>query len=312
VLCRGGQDVKTAVITTVRGRGSHLRRQLRGLADSACHADTHVMVALSDPGVAEIVSEEGSLATIVDLDVTEPLPVAHGRNRGASVALEASAELLVFLDVDCIPARQLIGRYREVAGRPEHADALLCGPVTYLSPPGPYGYSSTDLRPNPHPARPSPRDDEVIDTTDYSLFWSLSFAVTAATWHRIGGFCERYRGYGAEDTDFAQCAAAQHVSMRWVGGAHAFHQFHPTAEPPIHHLDDILRNAAIFYERWGWWPMPGWLAEFEARGLISRDAAGRTYLCGSPGPGPIVGESPHDVGPHKVGDGVGVVHVQGR
>lgn len=271
--------MKTAIITTVRGRGAHLRGQLRGLAESAQSADLHVVVALDDPRVGEIVAEEGSPAMVLDVEAAEPVPVALGRNRGAAAALRESAELLVFLDVDCIPGAELVGRYRSTAAQPEHADALLCGPVTYLAPPGPRGYVIAEVqrRPDPHPARPAPPDDDVVPTTEYALFWSLSFAVTASTWNRIGGFCERYRGYGGEDTDFAQCAAVQRVPMRWVGGAHAFHQFHPTADPPVQHLDDILRNAEIFHSRWGWWPMQGWLAAFETCGLIGRDASGRPY-----------------------------------
>jgi GT2 family glycosyltransferase len=269
--------VKTAVITTVRGRLSHLRRQLQGLAESTQAADMHVVVALGDPRVADIVAEQGSPATIVELEHADPIPVAKGRNRGAAAALRKSAELLLFLDVDCIPGAELISRYQNAASQSEHADALLCGPVTYLPPPGPRGYVLAELRPDPHPARPAPRDGEILATTEYTLFWSLSFAMTAATWDKIGGFCERYRGYGGEDTDFAQCAAAQTVSMRWVGGADAYHQFHPTADPPTQHLDDILRNAATFHERWSWWPMQGWLAAFEAAGLIARGADGRPY-----------------------------------
>jgi GT2 family glycosyltransferase len=237
----------------------------------------HVVVALDDLHVADIIADEGSGASVVDLKVAEPLPIAYGRNQGAAAALAMSAELLVFLDVDCIPDTELIARYHETAEQPQCGDALLCGPVTYLPPPGPCEILLDDMRAHldPHPARPSPPGNDVIATTDYALFWSLSFAVTATTWTRIGGFCERYRGYGGEDTDFAQCAAAQDVSMKWVGGAHAFHQFHPTSEPPVQHVDDILRNARIFHRRWGWWPMQGWLAGFEEAGLIARDVAGR-------------------------------------
>jgi GT2 family glycosyltransferase len=271
--------VKTAVITTVRGRAVHLRRQLQGLANSTQPPDLHVVVALGDSRIAKIVADEGSSALVLELETAEPIPIALGRNQGAAAALRASAELLVFLDVDCIPGAELIGRYHHTAGEPEHANALLCGPVTYLAPPGSRGYVMTELpaMTNPHPARPAPPDGEVLATTDYALFWSLSFAVRATTWSKIGGFCELYRGYGGEDTDFASCAAAHDVSMRWVGGAHAFHQFHPTSDPPLHHLDDILRNAAIFHERWGWWPMQGWLAAFEAAGHIARDIDGRPY-----------------------------------
>jgi GT2 family glycosyltransferase len=239
----------------------------------------HVVVALGDHRVADTVFDAGSAATVLDLDVGEPLPLAYGRNQGAAAALRESAELLVFLDVDCIPHPELIGRYHETAEDPRYGQGLLCGPVTYLPPPGPQGYVMEEViaQIDPHPARPHPAPGEVAPTVNYGLFWSLSFAVTAHTWTTVGGFCERYRGYGGEDTDFAQCAAAQRIPMYWVGGAHAFHQYHPTVDPPIQHVDDIIRNAVIFHRRWGWWPMQGWLAGFEQAGLITRDARGQPF-----------------------------------
>jgi GT2 family glycosyltransferase len=109
----------------------------------------------------------------------------------------------------------------------------------------------------------------VIGGADPTLFWSLSFAVTATTWERIGGFCEDYEGYGAEDTDFGLTAARRRVDLRWLGGAPVYHQYHPVSRPPVGHLDDILRNGRIFQERWGFWPMEGWLRKFAAMGLIA-------------------------------------------
>lgn len=271
--------MRTAVITVVHGRARHLRNQRAGLDRATRTADIHVVVALDDPTVRETVTESSLDALVVDCasGARERLPVARARNIGATAAQNAGAELLVFLDVDCIPGGALVQRYHDTAGRPEHSEALLCGPVTYLSPPGPEGYPLAELDSlvNPHPARPVPGDGDVADGGDqYSLFWSLSFALTSSTWQRIGGFCERYVGYGGEDTDFAQCAASAGVGMRWVGGAHAFHQYHPVSDPPVEHLDDILLNSNIFHQRWGWWPMSGWLDAFERRGLIRRDATG--------------------------------------
>jgi GT2 family glycosyltransferase len=198
---------------------------------------------------------------------------------GAFAALNDGAELLVFLDVDCIPGRNMLARYHEAVVDPEHREALLCGPVTYFAPPGAKGYPVA-LEPmiNPHPARPAPPDGDTLASTDYELFWSLSFALTAATWRRIGAFCDRYRGYGTEDTNFAQMARAAGVPMRWVGGAHAFHQFHSVSDPPVEHLHDIVRNATVFYQRWGWWPMSNWLDGFDQRGLIVRDSERRPTL----------------------------------
>lgn len=273
--------MKTAVITTVHGRDTHLRRQLEGLAASTLRPDMHIVVALGDPTVTDTVRALGAPAVVLDCKAAAPLPVAKGRNAGAAAAVRNGVELMIFLDVDCIPGADLIDRYHAVASRAEHEDALLCGPVTYLRPLGPGGYDLSEIRakPDPHPARPAPQDGTVVTTTDYALFWSLSFAVKIHAWRRIGGFCELYRGYGGEDTDFAQCAAARHVPMRWVGGAHAFHQYHPVADPPLDHLDDILRNAEIFYRRWGWWPMEGWLSSFADKGLIRRRANGQPVRC---------------------------------
>ena len=42
------------------------------------------------------------------------------------------------------------------------------------------------------------------------------------------------------------------------------------SSPPVEHLDDILRNGRVFRDRWGSWPMRGWLEAFERRGLVSR------------------------------------------
>jgi GT2 family glycosyltransferase len=121
---------------------------------------------------------------------------------------------------------------------------------------------------DPHPARPRPDGEQVLTSRNYDLFWSLSFAATPETWNGIGGFCTDYRGYGGEDTDFAQLAAAAGVTLRWVGGAHAFHQYHRVSDPPMEHLVEIVANARIFYQRWGWWPMEGWLHAFSEQGMV--------------------------------------------
>ena len=125
----------------------------------------------------------------------------------------------MFLDVDCIPAETCLAAITKRASTwSTGTDALLCGPVTYLAPPGVKGDPvALERMINPHPARPAPPDGDVVSSADYELFWSLSFALTAATWRRIGGVCDRYYGYGAEDTDFAQTARAAGGPMRWVG-----------------------------------------------------------------------------------------------
>jgi GT2 family glycosyltransferase len=269
--------MRTAVITAVRGRGAHLYRQLKGLARSTRRPDLHVIVAMNDRAAAHVATECGIHVHIVDFPSSSgALPIAAARNAGAQTAIDSGAELLVFLDVDCIPAPMMIDRYHRAAQHGAHHCALLCGPVTYLGPPPPGGYDlhMLETKVAPHSERPWPADDQILISTDYHLFWSLSFALTKATWSLIGGFSNCYTGYGGEDTDFGQLAAEAGVTMRWVGGAHAFHQHHPISDPPVEHMKDILLNANIFHQRWGWWPMRGWLDEFVARGLVRWDATG--------------------------------------
>lgn len=261
--------MRTAVVTIARGRHDHLAAQARALTQDP--PDLHVVVAMDDRDLAAVVPG----AEVVDVPLDRgALPLAAARNAGVRRARELRADLLVLLDVDCIPSPNLLGRYREAAAT--HG-GVLCGPVGYLPPPPAGGYPPTGLADLAvaHPARPVPGDDEVLAAPEPDLFWSLSFATTPDVWDEVGGFCEDYRGYGGEDTDFGHAAARAGVAMFWVGGAWAWHQHHGAGGTPVQHLDDILRNATVFHDRWGWWPMLGWLDDLRQRGLAHVDARGR-------------------------------------
>ncbi len=269
--------MRTAVITIAHGRHDHWRMQRAALALSSGPVHDHVLVAMDDRGYEDPRRGRGApTPRVIPLAAhADGLPLAAARNLGARAALDAGAQLLVFLDVDCLPGPDLVRGYAAAAAS-AGSGLLLCGPVTYLQPPGPPGYDLSRLNAYdaPHPARPAPATGETVIGGRHELFWSLSFALDAATWDLIGGFDEAYVGYGAEDTDFAQRARAAYVGLAWVGDARAYHQYHPTQDPPLQHLDDILRNGAIFARRWGWWPMRGWLDGFERAGLIERDGVG--------------------------------------
>ncbi|HYH73989.1 MAG TPA: hypothetical protein VD764_12285, partial [Nocardioides sp.] len=57
--------------------------------------------------------------------------------------------------------------------------------------------------------------------------------------------------------------------------AGAVHQYHPSPSPPVQHVGDIVANANLFADKWGWWPMLSWLEEFRERGLVRRGPDGR-------------------------------------
>ncbi|MGZ8803668.1 MAG: glycosyltransferase family 2 protein [Microbacterium sp.] len=244
----------------------HLRHQLAASAGRPDLERIVVWIGADDPPAldAERILRVGPGA--------DGLRLAAARNAGAAAAFSADAPLVVFLDADCIPGPELLSRYRSAAA--SNPDAVLSGPVTYLPP----GFDVTDRAAlaratAPHAARPNPADGTVLAASadQYPLFWSLSFAVSQTSWERAGGFDEEYEGYGGEDTDFAFTLRERGVPLVWVGGAHAFHQYHPTTAPPWQHLDDILRNGSRFAERWGEWPMTGWLDAFAEAGAVRWD-----------------------------------------
>ena len=81
-------------------------------------------------------------------------------------------------------------------------------------------------------------------------------------------------------TDFAQLARAHDIAHLGVGGAWAYHQWHPSPQPPLQHLHDIVRNAGFFHAQWGWWPMAGWLEAFRELGLARYDMASDKWTVG--------------------------------
>jgi hypothetical protein len=275
-----GATPRTALLTLAHGRHAHLEGLLRGLAAGSAAPDLLVVAAMDDPGIASVVAAHAPRGVHAEVLTVDPhewgLPLATARNRAAERAIRAGAELLVFLDVDCLPGHGLVQRYRDVARRatPGVAD-VWSGAVHYLAPrTDGQAYSTAGLaRSQPHAARPVAPDDGVLRAEDLRLFWSLSFAIRADTWQRLGGFDEGYEGYGGEDTDFAMQLARAGGRLWWVGGAAAYHQHHEVESPPRRHLVDIVRNSNRFAARWGWFPMEGWLTAFADEGLIMQ--AGR-------------------------------------
>lgn len=284
---------RLAVVTIARGRHAHLAGQIRGLRAQGRGPDVYVVVAIDDPQVHDVA---GRLSP-ADWDLRRPgtglrdgrMPLSAARNLGASTAIGAGAEHLVFLDVDCVPNPTLVARYGEIL-----ADApgvggprVVCGDVAYEPPPSLPGASAgADGRPRHHPARPPLPASAVRAVEDVSLFWSLSFAVTARDFTRVGGFDEDYLGYGAEDTDFGQRLARSGGRLLFVGGAGAVHQYHPSPSPPVQHVADIVVNANVFADKWGWWPMQTWLEQFRDRGLVHRRLDGRWETNDGAAPGP--------------------------
>ncbi len=260
------------MVTIVRGRLDHLRRQGWGLAAQDEPDLEWVVVRMGGPDPREALTGPQPRPVLVDLDVAdgEPLPLAAARNAGIAAA---SAPTVVLLDVDAVPGPSTVRRYAEAV---EATGGVVAGPVSYL--PAGVPATASDLAAmagagTPHPARPVPADGELLREGRWELLWTVSMAAPARLLREVGGFDERYTGYGAEDTDMAMRLRTAGAPLHWVGGAWAFHQHHAEVGRRDR-VPDIVRNASLFRSVWGWWPMAGWLADLAAEGRVEWDPEG--------------------------------------
>lgn len=251
-----------SVLTIVRNRADHLAQLIKGLQRSDRCPDEFIIVDMnSEPPVT--VGDLPFASRIIRLP-GEVLQLAAARNAAAAAA---TGDQLLFLDVDCIAMRGLVAAMTENLS--EH-DALICAEVRYLGPADARAdWDEADLlnHSGGHPVRSFPATG-VREIQTPGLFWSLVFGIRRARFDALGGFDERFKGYGAEDTDFGFRARDARLPLLFMGGPGAFHQHHASFDPPLQHFHDIVRNAQLFHEKWGIWPMEGWLAAFAKRGLV--------------------------------------------
>lgn len=254
-----------SVLTIVNERSDHLRAQYEGLRQNLRLPDEWVIVSMDEepPPRAE---QNDFPVQVARVDGIRGLPLAAARNRAARLA---KYDLLVFLDVDCIPSAPMLS----VFGRCTKPNQVLMGSVGYLpkgAVSGEWTFGELESLAEDHPLQPavSMGERKMIDEVD--MFCSLCFATHRETFEKVGGFDERFEGYGGEDTDFAYAGKQAGVEFGYVG-TRAFHQHRDSCSPPIDKLDEIVRNAKLFREKWGFWPMRKWLDEFAVRGFTDFD-----------------------------------------
>ena len=267
-----------SVLTIARGRDAHLRNLVRGLTHQSHPPRELVIGVMQDDAYAGLPETDFPIRQI--LVRSEELPLARARN---AVAEAATGDVLVFLDVDCIPDPALVADY---VAQTKAGDGLTMGEILYLpagaTEPG-WTYETFAKVGVRHSDRQGPPAEARRPCNDYRCFWSLSFAMHRTDWARAGGFDERFVGYGGEDTDFGRTLDALGIPIWWLRGARAYHQYHPHCMPPIHHIPSILRNAELFATKWGHRTMEHWLHGFRMMGLIENTPDGLRILR-EPGP----------------------------
>lgn len=259
--------MKVSVLTLVRGRKTHLRHLMLGLANQLRAPDELVIAYMQRESYSSDLPELQCPVRECHLD-DAGLPLAKARNQAARLA---SGEVLIFLDVDCIPSASLVARYLWAL---ERQRGLYLGEVRYLPQDAvgedrQYDENRLERLAVQHPARPALAPGELRREPEAGQLWGLSFALFRQDYLAVGGMDERYIGYGGEETDLAFRLAYAGLAFYWLGGARAYHQYHPQYAPPLHHFDDIIENARRFRATWGTWCMDYFLGLFVEAGFIA-------------------------------------------
>ncbi len=272
-----------SVVTLVRDRNELLRSFLAGIAGQDAPVEVVVVRAGGDEDPREVVDAVGGLrATVAEVDAPDDrIPYSAARNAGAAAA---TGEHLAFCDADTIASPTFAGSIDRALS---DLDALCTGEVRYL-PPGAtvsVDFAELSARSRPHPHREPVPAAGVALSDRHELVWGLCMAMRHSTFERAGGFDEGYGGYAGEDTDLGTTLAALGVPVALVADAVVLHQHHDSYEPPVQQLRATVANAQRYRDKWGTWPMAGWLEGFAELGLLdwSPDSARCTVLR-DPGP----------------------------
>ncbi len=253
-----------SVCTLGKGRAGHLDNLVEGLNRQSL-SPVELVVGVMDSRPYDLPATRFPVRQICL--GSRSMPLAAARNAAARAA---AADRLIFIDIDCIPAAELVADYSARLGE---RDAIVMGEVLYLPADATahgidyFAFANIGEK---HSERAGPPVALLGDCSDYRCFWSLNFAMRRDRFLTLGGFDEAFVGYGGEDTDFGRTAAEAGVPLLWCQGARVYHQYHAHHMPPVHHLDSVLANARRFRDKWGHHTMDHWLRAFELMGLIEK------------------------------------------
>jgi GT2 family glycosyltransferase len=189
-----------AIVIPTRYRHELLKRCLSRLIPYVCsHSDCSIIV--SDDGNAsetrETLAEEAVGVQVVQGPRRGP---AANRNCGAAYA---NAELLIFLDDDCIPDEDLIAAYRDAALNNSEIGVF-------------EGRISAN-------GKASSFADYVPANETGGYLWSCNFAIRRDLFVKINGFDDRFPFAAVEDVDL-QLRVKRHTSVLFLPAARVWHE----------------------------------------------------------------------------------------
>ena len=246
------------VITIVKNRIPQFYALLKSLEASEHKPKELVVVWMTSPSSHSLVQSE-HFPVKHCFSTTDSLPIAKARNRGAAAT---NAATLLFLDVDCVIHPTLLTQVSTNVSR----GTTIGSEMTELKviPEG-AGYDEVSRLPESRESRHS-----ALQHKPKGLQSSL-FAVSREDFDRVEGFDENYAGFGIGDIDFATRCNRVGITHRTLPLV-TYKQYRQCRAYPLNHLLDIVSNANLYRNKWGYYPRTQWLTTFMARGFVNKSS----------------------------------------
>ncbi|MCW8109773.1 galactosyltransferase-related protein [Alteromonas ponticola] len=249
-----------SIVTIVKGRLRQLSNLIGSIENAHLHPKELIVVWMAPPCSESLMTSE-HFAIQHKFVANEPLPIAKARNKGFQAC---TTDNIIYMDVDCICSPDLFDGMLSSLQR----QRVVMPQVRYLnSIPDNCDFHALSMQATGDPSNEwLPLNHDIA----FDKFRTLAFAITKTDFETVGGFDEAFHGYGVGDLDFASRCETAGLSLFLVPGE-VLHQYHPTFDPPINHLFDIVNNASVFKQKWGRYPLEHCLQKFADEGLINAD-----------------------------------------
>jgi validoxylamine A glucosyltransferase len=169
--------------------------------------------------------------------------VAAPRNTGAKAA---SAPLVVFLDAGTIASPGFLAAHVDAHRAFTGRATVVVGRVL--------GYNNNAFSEKAEGLSGDMRDSELDRFArtlgnihlPWRLAWTVNLSVDATSFHSVGGFDERFTGWGAEDMELAYRLHREDAYFYWSDEAYALEHPHPRDMPS--NIASNIRNLKLFHE----------------------------------------------------------------
>jgi validoxylamine A glucosyltransferase len=239
-----------AVVVPTFQRAAWLRETLDGLLRQTLSPDRFEVVVTDDGSADGTVDVVRSFSGQLNLEYVYHHDLGHRvaatRNAGVSAT---TAPVLAFLDAGTRPSAGCVEAHlrSHITAAGTDSPAVVVGRMA--------GYDTRATSGNLAADDGSDMRDNELDRFSrrlenallpWRLAWTGNLSVDAKTFHSVGGFDERFTGWGAEDMELAYRLHRFGARLRWSDEARAVECPHPRDMPS--NIASNRRNLQLFYE----------------------------------------------------------------